>query len=41
MNLVLYFNQESLFELGSTTKAFIALAIILLQDEGYIVGLEI
>lgn len=31
-------NEESLFELGSTTKAFTALAIILLEDEGYIDG---
>lgn len=31
-------NEESLFELGSTTKAFTALAIILLEDEGYIAG---
>ena len=30
--------EESLFELGSTTKAFTALAIILLEDEGYITG---
>ena len=30
--------EESLFELGSTTKAFTALAIILLEDEGYIDG---
>ncbi len=30
--------EESLFELGSTTKAFTALAIILLEDEGYIAG---
>ncbi|WP_438348003.1 serine hydrolase domain-containing protein [Paenibacillus sp. FA6] len=28
--------EESLFELGSTTKAFTALAIILLADEGYL-----
>lgn len=28
--------EESLFELGSTTKAFTALAIILLEDEGYL-----
>lgn len=31
-------NEESLFELGSTTKAFTALAIILLEDKGYIAG---
>lgn len=31
-------NEESLFELCSTTKAFTALAIILLEDEGYIDG---
>ncbi len=31
-------NEESLFELGSTTKAFTALAIILLEDEGDIDG---
>lgn len=31
-------NEESLFELGSTTKAFTALAIILLEDEGYLTG---
>ncbi|WP_097014009.1 serine hydrolase domain-containing protein [Anaerocolumna aminovalerica] len=30
--------EESLFELGSTTKAFTALAIILLEDEGFITG---
>lgn len=29
-------NEESLFELGSTTKAFTALAIILLENEGYL-----
>ncbi|MFC3746178.1 serine hydrolase domain-containing protein [Paenibacillus sp. GCM10012306] len=29
-------NEESLFELGSTTKAFTALAIILLKEEGYL-----
>jgi CubicO group peptidase (beta-lactamase class C family) len=28
--------EESLFELGSTTKAFTALAIMLLEDEGYL-----
>lgn len=28
--------EDSLFELGSTTKAFTALAIILLADEGYL-----
>lgn len=28
--------EESLFELGSTTKAFTALAIILLENEGYL-----
>ncbi|AJS59002.1 serine hydrolase domain-containing protein [Paenibacillus sp. IHBB 10380] len=28
--------EESLFELGSTTKAFTALAMILLEDEGYL-----
>jgi len=31
-------NEESLFELGSTTKAFTALAIILLEDEEYLTG---
>lgn len=31
-------NEESLFELCSTTKAFTALAIILLEDEGYLSG---
>ena len=31
-------NEESLFELGSTTKAFTALAIILLEEEGSIAG---
>lgn len=31
-------NEESLFELCSTTKAFTALAIILLEDEGYLTG---
>ncbi|MFA9466447.1 MAG: serine hydrolase domain-containing protein [Velocimicrobium sp.] len=31
-------DEESLFELCSTTKAFTALAIILLEDEGYIDG---
>ncbi|WP_313131981.1 serine hydrolase domain-containing protein [Anaerocolumna sp.] len=30
--------EESLFELCSTTKAFTALAIILLEDEGYLRG---
>ncbi|MCR8643954.1 beta-lactamase family protein [Paenibacillus sp. N1-5-1-14] len=29
-------SEESLFELGSTTKAFTALAIVLLGDEGYL-----
>lgn len=29
-------NDESLFELASTTKAFTALAIILLEEEGYL-----
>ncbi|GIP18164.1 serine hydrolase [Paenibacillus montaniterrae] len=29
-------NEESLFELGSTTKAFTALAVILLENEGYL-----
>ncbi len=33
-------NEESLFELGSTTKAFTALAIILLEEEGYIAGAD-
>ncbi len=28
--------EESLFELGSTTKAFTALAVIMLADEGYL-----
>ncbi|WP_435921471.1 serine hydrolase domain-containing protein [Paenibacillus sp. DYY-L-2] len=28
--------EESLFELGSTTKAFTALAVILLENEGYL-----
>ncbi|MFA9376493.1 MAG: serine hydrolase [Lachnotalea sp.] len=31
-------NEESLFELCSTTKAFTALAIILLEEEGDING---
>lgn len=31
-------NKESLFELGSTTKAFTALAIILLENEGHLDG---
>ncbi len=31
-------DEESLFELGSSTKAFTALAIILLEEEGSIAG---
>lgn len=33
-------NEESLFEIGSTTKAFTALAIILLEEEGDLSGTD-